>query len=149
MVVDEGNHKATSIEVQDRLNEILRLRILGLPAKEIQKQIGVNDRLFRWYMERLRDGIVEEAMAKRPEYFLEDITIATERLERDSRRLQETLANEKAPAIAKVSAARADAEIQLYILRIKYEGAAYINSLKSVYSIPKPLDPIGMKTEID
>ncbi len=69
--------------LEHELNEIYRLLLDGMTSEEIKGSRNISDRNYTKYMQKLRDNIVNDQLAKRQEYFLQDIDITRERRERE------------------------------------------------------------------
>src|SRR5713101_718123 len=118
--------RKTKVMLEHELNEIYRLLLDGVSQQEIKTSRNISDRNFTKYMQKLRDRIVGDQLAKRRDYFLLDLEIAKERFLADKRHLQEIITNPKTPVKAKLVAIRADIELNTVLLRLEYEGAMFI-----------------------
>jgi tRNA A22 N-methylase len=81
-------------------------------------------------MQKLRDRLVVSQLAKREEHFLQDLQIARERLLADKRQLQEIISNTKTSAKAKLDAINADIQLNVYLLKMEYEGSQFIENYR-------------------
>ncbi|MDP9287776.1 MAG: hypothetical protein M3P08_06205 [Thermoproteota archaeon] len=79
--------------LEHELNEIL---LDGITPEEIKRSRNISGRNYTKYMQKLRDQIINNQLAKRQEYFLQDIDIARERLLADKRHLHAIITNPKA-----------------------------------------------------
>jgi hypothetical protein len=79
--------------LEHELNEIYRLLVDGVSPQKIKRTRNISDRNYTKYMQKLRDRLVASQLAKREEYFLQDLQIARERLLADKRQLQEIISN--------------------------------------------------------
>jgi hypothetical protein len=88
--------RKTKAMLEHEINEIYRLLLDGVSPQEIKTSRDISDRNYNKYMQKLRDHIVSDQLAKRQEYFLQDIDIARERLLADKRQLQAIITNPNA-----------------------------------------------------
>ena len=120
----------TNEELEIELNAIYKLIIQGIPSDEIIKIRNITKRNFADYKSLLRDRIIAEQMEKRAEYFIMDMAKTEEGINRDRRTFLKIMNDPKAPAIAKVTAAKEDRDTLALLLKLSYEGSIYINSIK-------------------
>jgi tRNA A22 N-methylase len=80
--------------------------------------------------QKLRDRLVSNQLAKREEYFLQDLQIARERLLADKRQFQEIISNTKTSAKAKLDAINADIQLNIHLLKMEYEGSQFIENYR-------------------
>ncbi|MDP9288682.1 MAG: hypothetical protein M3P08_10860 [Thermoproteota archaeon] len=81
-------------------------------------------------MQKLRDRLVSNQLAKQEEYFLQDIQIARERLLANKRQLQEIISNTKTSDKAKLDAINADIQLNIYLLKLEYEGGQFMENYR-------------------
>ena len=73
-------NRPTKALLEHNLNEVYRLMIAGMTSRDIMQQLKLNDRTFRRYVKKIRDRNVTDQLAKRQEYFLDDVKLAKDRL---------------------------------------------------------------------
>ena len=78
----------------------------------------------------MRDRLVGSQLAKREEYFLQDLQIARERLLADKRQLLEIISNTKTSAKAKLDAINVDIQLNIHLLKMEYEGGQFIENYR-------------------
>src|SRR4026207_333959 len=69
-------NRPTKALLEYNLNEVYRLMIAGMTNRDIIQQLKINDRTFRRYVKKIRDRNVTDQLAKRQEYFLDDVKLA-------------------------------------------------------------------------
>ena len=130
MSISPSCPRKTKVMLEHELNEIYRLLVDGVSPQEIKRTRNISDRNYTKYMQKLRDRLVSSQLAKREEYFLQDLQIARERLLADKRQLKEIIANTKTSAKAKLDAINADIQLNGYLLKLEYEGSQFIGNYR-------------------
>jgi len=113
------------------MSQIVKLKVSGSSDPDIRQALGLSQRMYQMYRVKLRDQWVNERFAERDEYLIEHIRLAEEGLQRDRQTFQEVMNSDKASPTAKVLAAKSDAEILLYMVRLRYEAKLYANQIAS------------------
>jgi len=124
-------NRRTNEEIQLIMSQIVKLKVSGGSDADIRQVLGLTVHTYRTYRAKLRDQWVNERFAERDEYLIEHIRLAEEGLQRDRRTFQEVMNSDKASPTAKVLAAKSDAEILLYMVRLRYEAKLYANQIAS------------------
>jgi len=114
--------------LEHELNEIYRLLLDGMTSEEIKGSLNISDRNYTKYMQKLRDNIVNDQLAKRQEYFLQDIDITRERLLADKRHLQAIITNPEASVKDKLAAINSDIQLNITLLKLEYEGRLFVKN---------------------
>jgi hypothetical protein len=122
-------NRATKALLEHNLTEIYRLMIAGMTNHDIMHQLNLNGRTFRRYVKTIRDRIIADQLAKRQEYFLDDIKTAKERLLMAKRYNLRTINSEDASYAEKTEALKLDAAITMTLLKLEYEGTVYLRVL--------------------
>ena len=116
--------------LEQELNEIYRLLLGGVTSEEIKRSRNISDRNYTKYMQKLRDNIISDQLAKRQEYFLLDIDLTRERLLADKRQLQAIINNPSASIKDKLDAINSDIQLNIMLMRLEYEGSLFIENYK-------------------
>ena len=120
--------RKTKAMLEHELNEIYRLLLDGMTSEEIKGSLNISDRNYTKYMQKLRDNIVNDQLAKRQEYFLQDIDITRERLLADKRHLQAIITNPEASVKDKLAAINSDIQLNITLLKLEYEGRLFVKN---------------------
>jgi hypothetical protein len=123
--------------LEHELNEIYRLLLEGISQQEIKSSRTISDRNYTKYMQKLRDNIISNQLAKRHEYFLLDIEITRERLLADKRQLQAIITNPNASVKDKLDAINSDIALNITLMKLEYEGSLFIENYKRNVPIRK------------
>jgi hypothetical protein len=121
----------TKAMLEHELNEIYRLLL------EVKSSRTISDRNYTKYMQKLRDNIISNQLAKRQEYFLLDIEITRERLLSDKRQLQAIITNHNASVKDKLDAINSDIALNITLMKLEYEGSLFIENYKRNVPIRK------------
>jgi hypothetical protein len=121
----------TKAMLEHELNEIYRLLL------EVKSSRTISDRNYTKYMQKLRDNIISNQLAKRQEYFLLDIEITRERLLSDKRQLQAIITNPNASVKDKLDAINSDIALNITLMKLEYEGSLFIENYKRNVPIRK------------
>ena len=81
-------------------------------------------------MQKLRDHLINNQLAKRQEYFLLDIDITRERLLADKRQLQAIITNSNASVKDKLVAINSDIILNITLMKLEYEGSLFIENCR-------------------
>jgi hypothetical protein len=81
-------------------------------------------------MQKLRDNIISNQLAKRQEYFLLDIDITRERLLDDKRQLQAIITNPNTSVKDKLDAIKSDLQLNITLMRLEYEGSLFTENCR-------------------
>src|SRR2546428_7822468 len=114
MNISPHRPRKTKAMLDHELNEIYRLLLDGESPQEIKRSRNISDRNFTKYMQKLRDNIISDQLAKRQEYFLLDIDITRERLLGDKRLLKAIINNPSASIKDKLDAINSDIQLNDY-----------------------------------
>jgi hypothetical protein len=114
--------------LEHELNEIYRLLLEGTSQQEIKSSRNISDRNYTKYMQKLRDHIISDQLAKRQEYFLLDIDITRERLLADKRQLQAIINNPNASIKDKIDATNSDIQLNITLMKLEYEGSLFVKN---------------------
>jgi DNA-binding CsgD family transcriptional regulator len=125
----QQRRRPTKALLEHNLTEIYRLMIAGMTNHDIMHQLNLNGRTFRRYVKTIRDRIIADQLAKRQEYFLDDIKTAKERLLMAKRYNLRTINSEDASYAEKTEALKLDAAITMTLLKLEYEGTVYLRVL--------------------
>lgn len=126
--------RKTKAMLEHELNEIYRLLLDGITAEEIKRSRNISDRNYTKYMQKLRENIISDQLAKRQEYFLLDIDITRERLLDDKRQLQSIITNPDASVKDKLDAINSDIALNITLMKLEYEGSLFVkNQLTGQY----------------
>jgi hypothetical protein len=133
--------RKTKVMLERELNEIYHLLLDGITPGEIKKSRNISDRNYTKYMQKLRDNIISNQLAKRHEYFLLDIDITRERLLADKRHLHAIITNSNVLVKDKLDAINSDIQLNITLMRLEYEGSLFIENYKRNVPLRKT-DPI-------
>ncbi len=120
--------RKTKAMLEHELNEIYRLLLDGIVPEEIKRGRNISDRNYTKYMQKLRDQIITNQLAKRQEYFLQDIDVTRERLLADKRQLQAIITNPDASDKDKLDAINSDIQLNITLMRLEYEGSLFVKN---------------------
>ncbi|MGB7955750.1 MAG: hypothetical protein WCF23_17390 [Candidatus Nitrosopolaris sp.] len=81
-------------------------------------------------MQKLRDKIISGQLAKRQEYFLQDIDKARERFLSDKRQLQAIITNSNASIKDKLDAINSDIQLNITLMKLEYEGSLFVRNCR-------------------
>ena len=113
----------TKAMLEHELNEIYHLLLEGFSPQEIKTSRNISDRNYTKYMQKLRDNIISNQLAKRQEYFLLDIDITRESLLADKRHLQAIIINPNTAVKDKLGAINSDITLNITLMKLEYEVA--------------------------
>ena len=102
----------------------------GISQDEIKRSRNISDRNYTKYMQKLHERIINEQLAKRQEYFLQDIDIARERLLADKRHLQAIITNPDTTVKDKLDAINSDIALNTTLMKLEYEGSLFIQNCR-------------------
>ena len=122
--------RKTRAMLEHELNEIYHLLLEGFSPQEIKRSRNISDRNYTKYMDKLHKRIINEQLAKRQEYFLQDIDIARERLLADKRHLQAIITNPNASVKDKLEAINSDIALNITLMRLEYEGSLFVQNCR-------------------
>lgn len=105
--------------LEHELNEIYRLFLDGVTSEEIKSSRNISDRNYTKYMQKLRDQMISNQLAKRQEYFLLDIDVTRERLLADKRQLQAIITNPNNAVKDKLDAINADIALNITLMKLE------------------------------
>jgi hypothetical protein len=105
--------------------------IAGITKRDIIQQLKLNDRTFRRYVRKIRDRNITDQLAKRQEYFLDDVKLAKDRLLMAKRFNLRTINSEDASYTEKTEALKLDAAITMTLLKLDYEGTVFLRLLNN------------------
>ena len=126
--------RKTKAMLEHELNEIYRLLLNGTRPQEIKSSRNISDRNYTKYMQKLRDQIINNQLAKRQEYFLLDIDLTRERFLADKRQLQAIITNPNASVKDRIDAINSDIQLNITLMRLEYEGSLFVkNQLSGRY----------------
>jgi hypothetical protein len=126
MNISSPRPRKTKAMLEQELNEIYQLLLEGITPEEIKRSRNISDRNYTKYMQKLRDNIISDQLAKRQEYFLLDIDITRERLLADKRQLQAIITNPNASVKDKLDAINSDIQLNIILMRLQYEGSLFV-----------------------
>jgi hypothetical protein len=142
MNIPPPRSRKTKAMLEHEINEIYRLLLDGVSPQEIKRSRNISDRNYTMYMQKLRDNIISNQLAKRQEYFLLDIDIARERLLADKRQLQAIITNPNTSVKDKLDAINSVIQLNIMLMRLEYEGSLFIENYKRNVPLRKT-DRIG------
>jgi hypothetical protein len=122
--------RKTKAMLEQELNEIYHLLLDGVSPQEIKTSRNISDRNYTKYMQKLRDNIISNQLAKRQEYFLLDIDITRERLLDDKRQLQAIITNPNTSVKDKLDAIKSDLQLNITLMRLEYEGSLFTENCR-------------------
>ena len=79
-------------------------------------------------MQKLRDNIISDQVAKRQEYFLLDIDLTGKRLLADKRQLQAIITNRNTSVRDKLDAINSDIALNITLMKLEYEGSLFVKN---------------------
>jgi len=124
-------NRPTKALLEYNLNEVYRLMIAGMTNRDIIQQLKINDRTFRRYVKKIRDRNVTDQLAKRQEYFLDDVKLAKDRLLMAKRYNLAIVNNDETEAKEKIEALKLDAALTMTLLKLDYEGTILLRALNN------------------
>jgi len=130
MSISPSRPRKTKAMLEHELNEIYHLLLDGVNSQEIKRSRKISDRNYTKYIQKLRDRILNDQLAKRQEYFVQDIEIARERFLADKRHLQTIITNPKTSDKAKLDAIKADIELNMILVKLEYEGSLFLQNCR-------------------
>jgi hypothetical protein len=80
------------------------------------------------YMQKLRDTIISDQVAKRQEYFLLDIDLTGKRLLADKRQLQAIITNRNTSVRDKLDAINSNIALNITLMKLEYEGSLFVKN---------------------
>jgi hypothetical protein len=123
------HRRPTKALLEHNLNEVYRLMILGISNNDIMQQMQLPNRTFRRYVQILRDRNIASQLAKRQEYFLDDVKLAKDRLLFTRRQNLHIINNEATEPKDKIEALKLDAALTMTLLKLEYEGTTFLRVL--------------------
>jgi hypothetical protein len=79
-------------------------------------------------MQKLRDNIISDQVAKRQEYFLLDIDLTGKRLLADKRQLQAIITNRNTSVRDKLDAINSNIALNITLMKLEYEGSLFVKN---------------------
>jgi hypothetical protein len=134
MNISTSRSRKTKAMLEHEINEIYRLLLEGISQQEIKRSCNISNRNFTKYMQKLRDYIISDQLAKRQEYFLLDIDITRERLLADKRYLHTIITNPNASVKDKLDAINSDIQLNVTLMKLEYEGSLFIKNQLTTYA---------------
>ena len=99
--------------------------------RDIIQQLKLNDRTFRRYVKKIRDRNIADQLAKRQEYFLDDVKLAKDRLLMAKRYNLAIVNNDETEAKERIEALKLDAALTMTLLKLDYEGTILLRALNN------------------
>jgi hypothetical protein len=130
MNISAYRSRKTKAMLEHELNEIYRLLLEGITPQDIKSSRNISDRNYTKYMQKLRDNIISDQLAKRQEYFLLDIDLTRERLLADKRQLHIIITNPNASVKDKLDAINSDIQLNIMLMKLEYEGSLFLENYK-------------------
>jgi DNA-binding CsgD family transcriptional regulator len=124
-------NRSTKTLLEHNLNEVYRLMIAGMTNRDIKHQLKLNDRTFRRYVKTIRDRNIADQLAKRQEYFLDDVKLAKDRLLMAKRYNLGIINNEETEPSDRIEALKLDAALTMTLLKLDYEGTIFLRALNN------------------
>ncbi len=129
--------------VENELNEIFKLIVIGIPDSEIRKLRNLPDRSYCTYKQKLEQRLQERNMNQKTEQVLFHKEVTRERIEKDRRIFQQVMAKESASDKMKVEAARADLEANVVLFKSENETSMFVNTIRGQQTDVLRLNPIA------
>jgi hypothetical protein len=125
-----GKHRRPTKALLERnLNEVYRLIIAGMTNRDIMHQLNLNGRTFRRYVKTIRDRNIADQLAKRQEYFLDDVKLAKDRLLFTRRQNLHIINDSETEPKDRIEALKLDAALTMTLLKLEYEGTTFLRVL--------------------
>jgi hypothetical protein len=129
--------------VENELNEIFKLIVVGTSDSEIKKIRKLPDRTYFQYRERLSDRLQQVNLNQKSEQILFHKEITRERLLKDKQVFQQVMSDERSTGRTKVEAARADLEANIVLFKLENETAMFVNTIRKQQADILRLDTIA------
>jgi hypothetical protein len=146
--------RRSEIQIDQEMDEILRLLVAGATPKQIQKVRNLPERTYFTYYRKLQARIIDLQMSKHTDEIMVDKEIARERLTKALQLEFKLWNDDHVPPRTRMDAGTRYAEITVALLKLETETLGFIHGLKLLqeqHPIELPKEPIrevfGNKTE--
>jgi len=129
--------------VENELNEIFKLIVVGTSDTEIKKIRNLPDRTYTEYKVRLSDRMAQVNLNQKSEQILFHKEVTKERLLKDKRVFQQVMEDDRSTGRTKVEAARADLEANVVLFKLENETAMFVNTIRKQQADILRLDTIA------
>jgi len=129
--------------VENELNEIFKLIVVGTSDTEIKKIRNLPDRTYTEYKVRLSDSMAQVNLNQKSEQILFHKEVTKERLLKDKRVFQQVMEDDRSTGRTKVEAARADLEANVVLFKLENETAMFVNTIRKQQADILRLDTIA------
>jgi hypothetical protein len=137
--------RRTEIQIEDLIDQIFRLQVIGATPKQIQKQLNLPERTYFEYNSRLQERIVGAETAKRTEEILVQKELCHERLVKSMRGLEHIATTDGISPRTKMDAWYKFAEVSMAEFKLQGETTNWLLE----YNRLRLEEPIRLASTID